>query len=258
MADQTPNKKNPVSATNEPNNDATVLSSTELSQAEQTVLQDHAALQAAIGDSEATILSATEMEQLKTQALLDDDATKILDATPSLILDDATLALDSNQATVLAGGTQAVHHAINTNFSPNVNVGSVIKDRFTLEKLLGRGGMGEVYLATDKRKLEAQDKNPYVALKVLGENFKRHPQAFVALQREARKTQELAHPNIVTVYDFDRDKDMVFMTMEYLAGAPLDELLRSSPKGLPPEQANSILLDISNALTYAHSHQIIQ
>lgn len=255
MADQTPNKKNTVSATNEPNNDATVLSSTELSQAEQTVLQDHAALQAAIGDSEATILSATEMEQLKTQALLDDDATKILDATPSLILDDATLALDSNQATVLAGGTQAVHHAINTNFSPNVNVGSVIKDRFTLEKLLGRGGMGEVYLATDKRKLEAQDKNPYVALKVLGENFKRHPQAFVALQREARKTQELAHPNIVTVYDFDRQGDTVYLTMEALSGKPMDEEIRSDAR--PIAEACDMIIQCAQGLAYAHHKGLV-
>ena len=51
--------------------------------------------------------------------------------------------------------------------------------------MFGKGGMGTVYLATDERKIEAQDKNPYIAFKVLNENFKRHPQAFIALQREA-------------------------------------------------------------------------
>ena len=141
--------------------------------------------------------------------------------------------------------------------SSSNNNSKIIKGRFELINLLGSGGMGAVYKALDRRKVEASDSNPYVAVKVLNSDFRQHPDAFISLQRESRKSQTLAHPNIVTVYDFDRDKDLVFMTMEYLTGAPLDELLRSSPKGLPLEQANSILLDISNALTYAHSHQII-
>lgn len=141
--------------------------------------------------------------------------------------------------------------------SSSNNNSKIIKGRFELISLLGSGGMGAVYKALDRRKVESSDSNPYVAVKVLNSDFRQHPDAFTSLQRELKKSQTLAHPNIVTVYDFDRDKDMVFMTMEYLAGTPLDELLRSSPKGLPPEQANSILLDISNALIYAHSHQII-
>ena len=97
----------------------------------------------------------------------------------------------------------------------------VIKDRFVLEARLGRGGMGQVYKALDLRKQEAQDDEPYVAIKFLSEAFSRHPKALISLQREAKKSQRLAHPNIVTVYDFDRDGDQVYMTMEYLQGAPL-------------------------------------
>lgn len=133
----------------------------------------------------------------------------------------------------------------------------IIKGRFELINLLGSGGMGAVYKALDRRKVEASDSNPYVAVKVLNSDFRQHPDAFISLQRESRKSQTLAHPNIVTVYDFDRDQDLVFMTMEFLEGLPLDELLRGSPKGLATEQAQSILRDISNALSYAHSHKII-
>lgn len=135
---------------------------------------------------------------------------------------------------------------------------TVIKGRFELDKLLGVGGMGAVYKALDRRKLEASDSDPYVAIKLLNEDFQKHPDAFISLQREARKSQTLAHPNIVTVFDFDRDGDRVFMTMEYLQGAPLDKVLReNSGTGLGMDRAGSILWDISQALIYAHSHRIV-
>lgn len=142
--------------------------------------------------------------------------------------------------------------------TPKSNDGVVIKNRFELSELLGVGGMGAVYKAVDRRKLEASDSDPYVAIKVLNDDFKNHPDAFISLQREARKSQTLAHPNIVNVFDFDRDGEMVFMTMEYLEGAPLDALLRESAgSGLPKEQALTVLADIAKALIYAHSHHIV-
>lgn len=209
-----------------------------------------------VSNTEATILSATEVEQLKTQAPSKKDASLVSPQNdPSLVIDDATVALNAAEATVLAGGTQAVKHAITVDYSPRIHVGSIIKERFTLEKLLGRGGMGEVYLATDRRKLEAQDKNPYVALKVLGENFKRHPQAFIALQREARKTQELAHPNIVTVYDFDRQGDTVYLTMEALTGKPMDEEIRSDVR--PLDEACKMITQCAQGLAYAHQKGLV-
>ena len=133
----------------------------------------------------------------------------------------------------------------------------VIKGRFELVSMLGAGGMGAVYKALDRRKVEASDSDPYVAVKLLNDDFRQHPDAFISLQRESRKSQTLAHPNIVTVYDFDRDRDTVFMTMEFLEGSPLDELLRKFPHGIEPEKAAAILQDITNALIYAHSHNII-
>ncbi|WP_370981203.1 protein kinase [Agaribacterium sp. ZY112] len=133
----------------------------------------------------------------------------------------------------------------------------VIKGRFELVSLLGVGGMGAVYKALDRRKVEASDSDPYVAVKLLNDDFRQHPDAFISLQRESRKSQTLAHPNIVTAHDFDRDNDMVFMTMEFLEGAPLDALLREYPHGLENEEAMTILKGISNALIYAHSHNIV-
>ncbi|MFC1750627.1 protein kinase [Pseudomonadota bacterium] len=138
------------------------------------------------------------------------------------------------------------------------HIGDTIKGRFVLEDLLGQGGMGSVYKAVDLRKKEAEDSNPFVAIKILSGAFKHHPQALISLQRESRKAQTLAHPNIVTVFDFDRDDDVVYMTMEYLEGKPLDKLIKESyPAPFEKEQALHIIDGISNGLAYAHSHNII-
>jgi serine/threonine protein kinase len=134
----------------------------------------------------------------------------------------------------------------------------ILKERFILEDVLGAGGMGVVYKARDLLKVEAQDRDPYVAIKVLSEEFKSHPEAFISLQRESRKSQRIAHPNIVNVYDFDRDGDTVFMTMEYLDGVPLDELIAQySSTGLPTDDAWEIIHGMAAALIHAHAGKII-
>jgi predicted Ser/Thr protein kinase len=137
-------------------------------------------------------------------------------------------------------------------------VGDVLNDRFVLEERIGSGGMSTVYKALDRRKLEADDRNPYVAVKVLNVEFRSHPQSLIALQREAKKSQSLAHPNIVRVYDFDRDGDTVYMTMEYLSGKSLAQIFRTRGfKGMPQEQAMPILECIADALKFAHDNGII-
>ena len=136
--------------------------------------------------------------------------------------------------------------------------GAVVKDRFTLEEELGRGGMGIVFKARDQRKEEAQDRNPYVALKVLNEEFKRHPESLKALQRESRKAQHLAHPNVVTVYDFDRDGANVFMVMELLEGKSLDRLIRDSEdSGVGKPLALRLTRDLCRAMAYAHEQGVV-
>lgn len=137
-------------------------------------------------------------------------------------------------------------------------VGDTLNGRFVLEECIGFGGMGTVYKALDLRKLEASDRNPYVAIKVLNVQFRGHPKSLIALQREAKKAQTLAHQNIVAVYDFDRDGATVYLTMEYLSGKPLSRTLRTPGfSGLPFPEVMRIVNGMGKALAYAHERGFV-
>ena len=140
---------------------------------------------------------------------------------------------------------------------PPLGPGSIVKDRFVLEEELGRGGMGIVFRARDLRKEEAQDRNPWVALKLLNDEFRRHPESLKALQRESRKAQHLAHANVVTVYDFDRDGGNVFMVMELLEGESLDRIIRDNGEGVGTERALRLTRDLCRAMAYAHEQGVV-
>lgn len=139
-----------------------------------------------------------------------------------------------------------------------LTVGSVIGERYELLSQLGSGGMGSVFKAYDRLRAEAQDRNPYVALKILSERFKEHPDSMIALQREVRRAQTLAHPNVGTVHEFFRDGPHIYMTMELLDGKPLDHLLETVySNGLTVDQAWPIIEGVGRALEYGHKKGIV-
>ncbi|MET0026334.1 MAG: protein kinase [Candidatus Thiodiazotropha sp.] len=185
-----------------------------------------------------------------------DQATRLADTSlPRVSTDTSAL---SNTSPTTSGTATTTYEAIRAEPYKSVSVGSVLNNRFVLEELLGRGGMGVVYKARDMRKVEAMDRDPYIAVKVLSKDFQANPDSFIALQRESKKAQQLAHPNIITVYDFDRDGANVFMTMELLEGEPLDlTIKRLRPGTLPQPQAISFIQQMSRALAYAHSEKIV-
>ncbi|SEI41364.1 bifunctional serine/threonine-protein kinase/formylglycine-generating enzyme family protein [Frateuria terrea] len=140
----------------------------------------------------------------------------------------------------------------------HAHVGMLLKGRFQLEREIGRGGMGVVFLARDERKVEARDRDPYVAVKVLNDEFRRHPDSLIALQRESRRSQSLAHDNIVRVYDFDKDRTIVFMTMEYVDGSDLKTLIRERAyNGMPLAKARPLIEGMAWALKRAHAAGVV-
>ena len=145
-----------------------------------------------------------------------------------------------------------------TSITTRPEPGFILKSRFVLQEFLGGGGMGRVYKALDLRKQEANDRNPFIAIKLIGEEFQRHKDSFVTLQREARKAQSLAHPNIITVYDFDRDGPHIFMTMELLIGSSLETITKEHANSpMATTEALRIINDVGKALAYAHENGIV-
>ncbi len=183
--------------------------------------------------------------------LPDPDATRVPEAKAEAVAAEKTRLVRAPAEAENAGGRGAAQAG------PEQPHDTTIKGRFVLQQLVGAGGMGAVYKALDKRKVEAKDRDPYVAIKVLNEDFRRHPDSIISLQRESRKSQILAHPNIVNVHDFDRDGELVYMTMEYLEGAPLDKLIKEHSSGIKRAEGLKIIRDVATALSYAHSHDIV-
>lgn len=133
-----------------------------------------------------------------------------------------------------------------------------LKNRFVLEKILGEGGMGTIFKARDLLKEEMEDRKPFVAIKVLHPKLQSNDSLIRALQREARKSQELAHPNIVNVHDFDRDGKHVFMVMEFLQGKPLNVVISENRLSkVPVKERWPIIEKIARGIAYAHENKVI-
>lgn len=167
-----------------------------------------------------------------------------------------------NDATVLRVDTDRQTTSTDTGAGPatgaqTADTPKVLKQRFVLEEKIGSGGMGTVFRAKDLRKVEARDSQPYVAVKVLNNDFRKHPEAFIALEREASKSQSLRHSNIVSIFDFDKDADVPFITMELLEGEELADTLRHYPNGLPTEMAWSVIRGMVAGLDHAHTEGVV-
>ncbi|GAA4359947.1 serine/threonine-protein kinase [Kangiella marina] len=147
--------------------------------------------------------------------------------------------------------TTPINHA-------KISIGDTLSERYKLVESLGAGGMSEVYKAKDLYAENAGDKTPFVAVKVLSNEFADHPDAVTIMQREAKKTRELSHPNIVQVFDFIFEKDLCYIVMELLEGESLDNLIkRSRPNGLPKAGVMKVVHQISSALSFAHKNGVL-
>ena len=121
---------------------------------------------------------------------------------------------------------------------------------FRLEKQLGKGGMGAVWLAVQEN---LQRK---VALKLLAPRYASDPQFVAQFQREARAAAALNHPNVVTVYDVGEDGGVHYLSMEYMERGTLEDRVGSG-RALSPDEVLSILLDATAGLVYAEQRGIV-
>lgn len=134
-------------------------------------------------------------------------------------------------------------------------IGEVLKGRYRLDELIGRGGMSVVYRATDLEAVRLGHGDGNVAIKVLGADLGSHE---AALFDEVQKTRRLQQENIVDVYGFEPDEPSAFMVMELLSGVSLDRFVRTSwPEGVPLRVAYPYIKAMGTALSYAHSRGVI-
>ena len=137
-------------------------------------------------------------------------------------------------------------------------LGTVLKQRFELEAVIGAGGMGVIYRAIDRRRAEAGDPAPHVAIKVLAPALRGDQAAIYFLLRESLKAQALRHPHILRVLDQDRDGALPFVVMEYVEGAALSQIIASHrDSGLPRSAALRILRELADALAFIHGHGVV-
>ncbi len=156
----------------------------------------------------------------------------------------------------------ALHASLHpTSSSPNANERSA-KDELELRaeiearlpdlellELLGRGGMGSVFRAR-QRKLDRE-----VALKVVYPDPEHHQEFADRFEREARALARLNHPNLVSIFDYGQDGGFGWLLMEFVDGLNLRDLLQAGK--LAPSEALSLVPKICDALQYAHDQGVV-
>lgn len=121
---------------------------------------------------------------------------------------------------------------------------------FEVRDLLGTGGMASVYKGYDP----ALDRE--VAIKVIG-TAGESPDFVARFQREARVVAKLRHPNIVQIYQFGEEKDIVYMVQELLTGATLQRKMRDARRRMAPDRIHATISQLASALDFAHSQGVI-
>jgi tetratricopeptide (TPR) repeat protein len=160
-----------------------------------------------------------------------------------------------NLATRIEGIRKRLSKEQSTQAKPGVGTGAssaAFSSGFRYEILeeIGRGGMGIVFKARDRRL------GRIIALKRLPDNLRNHPKAIKLFLREARAAAALNHPNIVTLFDAGREGDTFYITMELLEGSPVQTILHNRGK-LTPRDVARLGIQIAGGLQYAHEQRIV-
>ncbi len=120
---------------------------------------------------------------------------------------------------------------------------------YEIVRQIGAGGMGEVYLAQDK-KLDRQ-----VAVKILNETFAKNESNLQRFIREARAASALNHPNILVIHEIGEDSETNYIVSEFVEGKTLREILKE--KSLELKEVLDVVIQVANALSAAHQAHIV-
>jgi serine/threonine-protein kinase len=129
-------------------------------------------------------------------------------------------------------------------------VGKTLCDRYFLRELIGSGGTADVYQAWDNLR------STRMAIKVLRHDLAISPRFFQMFAKEAELLRKLEHPNIVRLYEFEKDKDVVFIVMDWVEGSNLRQSITNRHRPFSLEETSHILQPVCSALNYAHQQKV--
>ncbi|MEO8801150.1 MAG: serine/threonine-protein kinase, partial [Polyangiaceae bacterium] len=131
------------------------------------------------------------------------------------------------------------------------SLGAVVDGRYALEKIIGSGAMGVVYLARD---LYLDRK---IALKLIARELAQDPMTIARFRREAQALATVRHQHVVQVYAYGPHDSTYFFAMEFIDGETVDHLLAAKGHALPPEEIISILRAVASGLGAVHAKGLV-
>ena len=145
-----------------------------------------------------------------------------------------------------SGSTISPGHTQQPIFEP----GTILVERYEILQLLGQGGMGAVYKATDR------ELDRLVALKTIRPEMAGNAEMLARFKQEIILARQITHRNVIRIYDIGESAGTKFITMEYVEGEDLRSLLQQKGK-FPPLEAVEIIQQVCRALEAAHAEGVI-
>src|SRR5262249_8145516 len=174
------------------------------------------------------------------------DPLNILASEPDAAIREEALKLWQHH--VRADQEKYLDSPLEFEITPIFRPGQRLLNRFRIERLLGSGGMGEVYLAFDER---VEDR---VALKTIARLLAPSPAIRKRFATEVQSARRVTHPNVCRIHELFEDGETVFFSMEYVDGVPLSDRLAAP---WPRKDARLFLLQMAQALHAAHQTGVV-
>ncbi len=184
----------------------------------------------------------------------------VKDAVMKLLVTDIQAAVDAGDHGIEQGIEQGIGHRLGDAqyYFPATSQRTLFAGRFEICARVGKGGIGEVFLGRDLRRLKSGCHDPRVAIKIIQRQHSDCPDAIRSLQREAVNAQCLVHPGIRRVYELGKSQNRFMLVMQWLDGETLATRLdRTTGQPMPFEAFHAMTLQIGSALSFAHRHGIV-
>jgi eukaryotic-like serine/threonine-protein kinase len=207
-------------------------------------------------DSEATIIAAGPLRpdsDPASEAPAQNPDGTVVGVMPRI--DDNAATIVSSGATIVSGPTARRSPSPAATYGPSTSaillqIGTVLGSRYEILELLGEGGMGAVYKAADR------EVDRIVALKVIRPEMASNPEILARFKQELLLSSQVTHRNVIRIYDLGEAHGLKFITMEFLEGENLHQILKQRDK-LAIAEAVDIMEQVASGLAAAHREGII-